>query len=256
MKRILASIMTAGIMTTATAGQVGTLTSFTAGTPAKAAEVNQNFQAIKDAVNNNDTRLGTVETNVGTLQTDVSARQSRVTGTCTVGSAISAINADGTVVCESFQKSGTAVLTPQDFRATSENLAATGDCQALSGDYNSVSGTLSSCNMLARLRLPDNATVTNFSCRVFDSTPNAQVSASLYSHSLQDASSISEVDLTSSTGIGYETILPINAGPYVTVDNSTYYYTVMIRFDAGSNSLSSIAFGTLQSLNCSVSYGY
>lgn len=49
------------------AGDVPTPIVFTDGTPAKAAEVNSNFTAIKDAVNENNKRLGTVETTVGNI---------------------------------------------------------------------------------------------------------------------------------------------------------------------------------------------
>ncbi len=52
---------------------------FVTGTPASAASVNQNFGAAATAIN---------------------AKQNLVTGTCTVGSAVRAINADGTVVCQ------------------------------------------------------------------------------------------------------------------------------------------------------------
>jgi hypothetical protein len=52
---------------------------FVPGTPATAADVNANFSATSTAVN---------------------SKQNRVTGTCSVGQAIRAINPDGTVVCE------------------------------------------------------------------------------------------------------------------------------------------------------------
>lgn len=45
----------------AAAGPVNGLTSFTAGTPARAAEVNGNFTAVKTAVDDNHTRIGTIE---------------------------------------------------------------------------------------------------------------------------------------------------------------------------------------------------
>ncbi len=63
---------------TSHAGDVPVLTNFTDGTPAKAAEVNGNFTAIRDNVNTNNTRLGTVEAasavqgaSIGTLQQQV-----------------------------------------------------------------------------------------------------------------------------------------------------------------------------------------
>ncbi len=52
---------------------------FVTGTPASAASVNQNFSAAATAIN---------------------SKQNLVTGTCTVGSAVRAINPDGTVVCQ------------------------------------------------------------------------------------------------------------------------------------------------------------
>jgi hypothetical protein len=77
--------------TTVDAAPVGPLTTFTAGNPAKASEVNGNFTTIVNTVNANDARLTTVETN----------KQNLVTGTCPTGSAIRAVAANGTVTCQS-----------------------------------------------------------------------------------------------------------------------------------------------------------
>ncbi len=80
---------TALVGQSAMAAQVTGLKTFAAGTPAVASEVNGNFTAVSGAVNTNDTRLTNVE----------NTKQNRVTGTCAVGSAVTAIAADGTVMC-------------------------------------------------------------------------------------------------------------------------------------------------------------
>ena len=82
---------------TALASEVGPLTTFSNGTVADADEVNDNFNTVKTAVDDNDARTTTLETQVNGLGID---KQDRVSGTCAAGRSIRVVNADGTVVCE------------------------------------------------------------------------------------------------------------------------------------------------------------
>jgi hypothetical protein len=65
-RSILKAVISVAILATAQvslAGEVTGLTSFSAGTPARASEVNGNFTAVKTAVDNNHARIVTLETN-------------------------------------------------------------------------------------------------------------------------------------------------------------------------------------------------
>ena len=85
----------------AQAGSVGTLIDFQSGQPAFASEVNSNFDAIKNAVNDNDSRI---QVNID----GILLKQNRVSGTCPPGQSIRVISADGSVTCEIDSDSGAA----------------------------------------------------------------------------------------------------------------------------------------------------
>src|SRR5690606_4002008 len=67
-RTIMNVVMLAGIGSVACAGEVSGLVSFSAGTTAKASEVNGNFAAVKSAVDDNHARLQALEQAVAALQ--------------------------------------------------------------------------------------------------------------------------------------------------------------------------------------------
>jgi len=82
LRKLAFGLVSGSLVLAASLGQAQTFTvpnTFVTGTPASAASVNQNFSAAATAIN---------------------GKQNLVTGTCTVGSAVRAINPDGTVVCQ------------------------------------------------------------------------------------------------------------------------------------------------------------
>lgn len=81
-------VLSASLLTTsAIAGPLTIPHEFESGTPARASEVNENFDAVKVEVDDNNQRIDT--------------KQNIVSGTCAEGSAIRAIATDGSVECQS-----------------------------------------------------------------------------------------------------------------------------------------------------------
>jgi hypothetical protein len=87
-RSVLKAIISAAILATAQvslAGEVTGLTSFSAGTPARASEVNGNFTAVKTAVDDNHARIVTLETSAANPNINVTGNLTLVPSTAATG---------------------------------------------------------------------------------------------------------------------------------------------------------------------------
>jgi len=169
-RNVLIGLMAGGAMLMA--GNVGTLTQFHPNTPAKSAEVNANFAAVKTAVNGNASDIASNKSAIQTNTTNIALKQHNITGNCAEGSAIRQVNSDGTVLCETVDKSGSIVVQGFAFQSGDET---TDKCKlirfldiAVSSPamYFSPSSSSDSCKAYAPVSIPKYAHITGMTCRV------------------------------------------------------------------------------------------
>lgn len=267
MSKLRKFLITAASMVLSAQAWAGSITipnTFTSGTPAKAAEVNDNFNAVKSAVDDNDLRITTNTNNIAN-------KQDRVSGSCTVGSSIRTINADGSVVCE--QKTSISAGTGIDvtsnvvsiragvisIHASAFKLLSSSACDVYNGgNYlyitNGVNCPYSnSASLVAPLQLPDGVTLTQVKCGVYDDIAGGNIaSVSLTQQPLSSPSSTSVVYITTPTNdSGFQTMeTPIFSR---VVNNSVGGYMLSLYVTNGGVDFSSI--GTrLRVIGCTISY--
>jgi hypothetical protein len=231
-KLMLSGIVLATGVGTAGAAPVGPLKTFSAGQPAKAADVNGNFTTIVNTVNANDTRLTTVETN----------KQAILTGSCTTGSAIRAIAANGTVTCQStggavgFSSVNALVGVPETSTTpTSLGFASGPNSTIVLGRFQTSGG---SDGLLAPMVLPQGATITSFSFTCLQNTNTTSCQGSLFRDDLVQLATVSigstsqsaTVQTASTTSISNT---PVNAA---VVDNQNFSYFVIMSVNGTATS--------------------
>ena len=218
----------------AAAGPVNGLTSFTAGTPARAAEVNGNFTAVKTAVDDNDARI-TANTQA------LAAKQERVSGACNAGSAIRQVNADGTVVCQNAGGTtgfasvsavvGVPQMNPSVATSVSQNPFRISDAQ---GRYASTGGRN---YLVAPVALPHGATITSFTLTCYDNDPgDGSISnTGICQGYLFDGQFLMSVATSGEDATAYQTVTT-NAfsSPRNVVDNQNKAYYVYFSVNGGA----------------------
>jgi hypothetical protein len=213
------------------AGSVAPLTTFTAGTTAQASQVNGNFNAVSTAVNDNNARITTNTTNITANTTAISTKQDRVTGTCATSSAIRAINADGTVVCESTSAT-TGYMTVSAVGAIPRN-SAYETTQTNTGDSVGRSGVTPGFEYLVvPVNLPHGATITKFTYVCYDNDATYSSFGYLYRDT---AIAIATV----STGGASTTLQTLSttsiSGPTINNQTSGIYVYMGVQGEAGAN---------------------
>jgi hypothetical protein len=219
MRIILAVLCSIGF-STAPAAELVIPNTFTAGTPARAADVNANFSAVKAAVD---------------------GKQNRVTGICAVGSAIREIKADGTVTCDAYVKSGKVVVGPAAFAASDFSKVVSGECLPAFDLGFHFKGTANGpfCMAYAPLNLPHGATLTLLSCTVADTSiyANTDISAGVTRQWRFNPVDEPVMGTLASVASGTLTSPPLGGRSLVNNDEYTYLLRLTLRASTTFNNV-------------------
>ena len=183
MKKTLTVVLLLATLTVS-AAEVGNLTSFIAATPAKAAEVNDNFNKLKTAVDENYTRLTTAEaaatasnSKLTALETQANSTASAVSGlssfkenlidnSCSEGSALRSINADGSTLCQTITPAGLQRWSAHDFHQEDERSLS--NCALDRDPMLAVYGSNTICTVYAPVHIPNSMRVSSIECVAYD----------------------------------------------------------------------------------------
>ncbi|MDH5786214.1 MAG: hypothetical protein OEZ16_11490 [Chromatiales bacterium] len=266
------TLIVAAYGTQAMAGQVGTLTTFSAGTTAVAADVNGNFNTVSTAVNDNNTRLTAAEATLTTVEGKATLNEYNIgqlntkaaNNAADIATNSSDITANSTLIADhgnnitSLQSSVTTMLNGNATIVGSSML--TGDeelCHLYrSGPaYFKTSSTSSVCTMTGGIQLPQGVTLGNLSCNIYDNVAGASPIIRLYRvpHDGSATETLFETPAPTSDQLAavQNVTDTTNAFPG-TVDNTQYSYVVSLLSGGVNTATAGL---NLRFQSCTVSYG-
>ncbi len=238
---------------------------FTAGSPAVAAEVNANFDAVKSSVDDNDARITVNESDIDANtaritvnESDIDANTARITvnesdidaNTANIDINTNDINALNTSI-----SSGYVSIHATAFRISHSD-APCNIRESINYSYmynGTTCGTTNGAILHASIQLPQGVNITGFECGIYDSTAQAGVTEfRLYRQPINTGAYISISGLSSSDDSGYQTLVSTPLSH--TVDNSNAGYGIRLILGNGGNDFSVIA-TSLRIIGCVVAYG-
>lgn len=233
MKGFRMTRMMSGVLAFSMAGSVGAtdvtgLTTFVPNTPAKAEEVNGNFNAVKSAVDDNDQRL-----------TDLEAKLP-----------------DGAVSLSAFAFS--------EWTSSNSSSSACQELRVVNYAYfDPYWAKSTSCSLTAPVHLPQGATVTGLSCLVNDEFYGTTADSHFYPVTLRQldltTATTNGILMTSTTSsnVGLQTL---SATPFdpdaadLIVDNAQYAYTLMVTANFADDVAPAVDGNNLLLHGCKVEY--
>jgi hypothetical protein len=214
----------------ANAGNVGELITFNAGTPAVAADVNGNFNEVRDQVNDNFARIN--------------ANSAEISGN---SDAIQAIGGAGAVSVSSLAMTS---ATPKN--CVIAKLFNPGGGAAYA--YFETTSTQYNCQMSAGIQLPDKATITGLSCALFDLDGTEYWPIVRLVRQSNDAS---HADIVASSPALFDStsvqVVHADFVYYPAVDNGQYSYSLVLTSN-GVNAMT--ASSKLRLYSCAVNYTF
>jgi len=178
-KHILIGLLAGGAVMMA--GNVAIPNTFTANTTAKAAEVNDNFTAVKDAVNDNFGKIGQNANDIAANEAAIQANETAI------GQKVSEVNVGKGLIVN--RTDGDITLTLPDgyvavhgsaFNVSSE---VGSDCMLIkdkNGAYFHTSTSMDGCKAYASVSLPPYSSLDKMQCRVKHADSTADTVVNLY----------------------------------------------------------------------------
>jgi len=224
------------ILMLSTAIQAGTVTipnTFSSGSAAVAQEVNDNFTAIKTAVDDNDSSINSNGGNISTNTTNITSNTADI-------AALQASTGFASVSAFAFQDEDAS----RNCRWT-VNVGTSAGYYAVGGDAD--------CDPVAGIQLPHGVTVKSLSCTVYDNTTANNIQSIRLLRVGLTSGSLSTVFVTGgsvdASGLQKLTDSTVPSS-FALIDNSDNVYNLEIRFGAGTD----VAGGQVTLKGCTVSY--